>query len=645
MPNTLTSASRQGQKDAVATLMYHCGVSVEMDYNTSANGGSGAYTNGMYGDGSHPSSVYALKTFFGYKTTLKSISKPSGVPQWWIDTLKNELNSGRPILYAGNGSDGGHAFVCDGYDENDFFHFNWGWGGTGPDGYYAINALNPPVLGDGGGSGGFNNNQRAIIGIEPPQGEVIDSIKLRISSFLNMSAIFQYVDDSISLKTTITNYDTNAFNGTLCVAIYNTMNMLVCFLDTIPISLLGDTSSMAVTFKKAGGAPFLPGNYTAYLLYKTAGDGEWTTVGDGGRYMPNKKEFRVICSDSLEIRSAFTVTQGSLITGKSVSIKVEVINYSQSTAFYGKLRLSLCKIDGTHVQSIQILANNLPCGVLKYEPSGDYYYWSYTYGIYTFTNTIMAKPGTYLVCLEYQRNDEDTSVWNYVGSSTYNNPVFAVIAGEPDKYEPNNTCNNAYKFNASFWNNKATISTTGSNFHIETDQDYYKIDLPVEYDYTIIAKLSDSKNSSSYSADGIFSYSIDSCATWSEPYNEMPDSLTIIKGGSVYFHVSPNSPESIGTYLLEIFIERTPTVAITTITNDKLRIYPNPTKGQLKITNYELRENSTIEMFDVVGRKLSHWAVSGAELHDSHFTIDISHLANGMYFLKVDGKVIKVVKN
>ena len=640
MPNTLSSSSRQGQKDAVATLMYHCGVGVEMDYNTSANGGSGAYTNGMYGDGSHPSAVYALKTFFGYKTSLKSISKPSGVPQWWIDTLKNELNAGRPILYAGNGSDGGHAFVCDGYDESNYFHFNWGWGGTGPDGYYALNALNPPVLGDGGGSGGFNNNQRAIIGIEPPQGEIIDSIKLRISSFLNMSAIFQYVNDTISLKTTITNYDTTEFNGTLGVAIYNAMDMLVCVLDTIPVSLPGDTSSIAVTFKKAGGAPFFPGNYTAYVSYKAI-DEDWAIAGDGGRYMPNKKEFRVVCSDSLETRSAFTITQGSLVTGKSVSIKVEVINYAKSSAFSGKLRLSLCKLDGTHVQNMQIVTTNLPGGVLKYDSDYDYYYWSYTYGIYTFTNTIMAKPGTYLVCLEYQKDGGDTTVWKFVGSTTYNNPMFAVIKGASDVYEQNDNCNNAYKFNASFSGNKATVKTTGSNFHVETDQDYYKIDLPKEFDYTIIAKLHDSKNNSSaYSANGIFSYSIDTCNTWSESYGEiMPDSITIVNGGSIYFHAEPYSSEEIGTYLLEISINRTPTVGITTITNNELRIFPNPTNGQLTINNEQLTIKN-VEIFDVVGKKQQ----AESRKQNGEIIVDISHLSAGLYFLKVNNKTYKIIK-
>ena len=82
-------------------------------------------------------------------------------------------------------------------------------------------------------------------------------------------------------------------------------------------------------------------------------------------------------------------------------------------------------------------------------------------------------------------------------------------------------------------------------------------------------------------------------------------------------------------------------VGIASITNHELRIYPNPTDGQLRITNYELRENTVIELFDVYGRK----HVSRFTFHNSHIEIDISHLASGMYFLKVNNKVVKVIKN
>jgi hypothetical protein len=69
------------------------------------------------------------------------------------------------------------------------------------------------------------------------------------------------------------------------------------------------------------------------------------------------------------------------------------------------------------------------------------------------------------------------------------------------------------------------------------------------------------------------------------------------------------------------------------------RIYPNPTTGKLRITNYELRENTVIELYDIYGKNLSPLT-----FYLSPNQIDLSHLANGMYFLKVDGKMMKVIK-
>jgi PKD repeat protein len=71
------------------------------------------------------------------------------------------------------------------------------------------------------------------------------------------------------------------------------------------------------------------------------------------------------------------------------------------------------------------------------------------------------------------------------------------------------------------------------------------------------------------------------------------------------------------------------------------QIYPNPTNGQLKIKNHELRKNTVIEFFDVVGQVVGTYRI---RTENNEAIIDINHLANGMYFLKVDGKVYKIVK-
>ena len=156
MPNELTSSSTTTQKNAVATLMYHCGVSVDMDYDISDNGGSGAYSEDV---------PNALVNYFNYKSTVSIKSKSAYSDNNWINLLKTELNASRPIQYSGNGT-GGHAFVCDGYNNSNQFHFNWGWSGSN-DGFFSLSSLNPGSGGAGGSNYNFTNNQRAIIGIEP----------------------------------------------------------------------------------------------------------------------------------------------------------------------------------------------------------------------------------------------------------------------------------------------------------------------------------------------------------------------------------------------------------------------------------------------------------------------------------------------
>lgn len=158
MPLIATTSSSSTEQQAVATLMYHCGVSVNMMYNVSQNGGSGAYSENV---------PAALKNYFNYKSSLAGKYRSNYSEANWKNLLKTELNAHRPIYYSGSGSGGGHAFVCDGYDSDDYFHFNWGWAGS-CDGFYAITNIAPGAGGIGSGStGSYNNYNYAIFGIEP----------------------------------------------------------------------------------------------------------------------------------------------------------------------------------------------------------------------------------------------------------------------------------------------------------------------------------------------------------------------------------------------------------------------------------------------------------------------------------------------
>jgi hypothetical protein len=143
MPNKLTA-----QNYNVQLIGYHCAVSVDMDFGP---GSSGAYLD---------AANRAFYKYFKYNTTVFESQKNRWDDSEWKALMKRDLDSGRPIVYSGYNASytSGHAWVCDGYS-GDYFHFNWGWGGT-YDGNYLLTALNP-------GSSNFSSQQAALFGLEP----------------------------------------------------------------------------------------------------------------------------------------------------------------------------------------------------------------------------------------------------------------------------------------------------------------------------------------------------------------------------------------------------------------------------------------------------------------------------------------------
>ena len=119
--------------DAVATLLYHCGISVDMVYAPAPNG-----------SGSNQELIKsALSTYFDYAPShyIERSQYPSY--EEWTGIMRHTLDSEIPIAYCGTDTEqgvGGHSFLCDGYDVNGLFHFNWGWSGE-LDGYFSIDNL------------------------------------------------------------------------------------------------------------------------------------------------------------------------------------------------------------------------------------------------------------------------------------------------------------------------------------------------------------------------------------------------------------------------------------------------------------------------------------------------------------------------
>ena len=170
MPDALNWSSTQEEIDAVAQLMYHVGVAVEMNYGVES---SGAYVF-AYGSYNLPSSERSLKERFRYSSLLRGIQKQYYTDTEWDSILRFEIDHLRPVLYSGRDDVSGHAFVIDGYDDQGMFHVNWGWGGW-YDGYYSTDSLSPGAGGIGGNATyTFNLENGALINIQPSGGN--DSI-------------------------------------------------------------------------------------------------------------------------------------------------------------------------------------------------------------------------------------------------------------------------------------------------------------------------------------------------------------------------------------------------------------------------------------------------------------------------------------
>ena len=156
MHDTYSSNTSEEDGAAVAYLMKCCGYSVGMNY-TPSESSTMSYLLAP-----------ALINNFQYDKGLYYANRNTYSSQDWEDLIYENLKNVGPVIYNGTSSlIGGHSFICDGYDGEGYFHINWGWGGTS-DGYFLLDALSPGTLGIGGGSGGFNFQQGALIGAQPP---------------------------------------------------------------------------------------------------------------------------------------------------------------------------------------------------------------------------------------------------------------------------------------------------------------------------------------------------------------------------------------------------------------------------------------------------------------------------------------------
>jgi hypothetical protein len=420
---------------------------------------------------------------------------------------------------------------------------------------------------------------------------------------------------------------TGTFNGEYAAAVFDDKYTFIGNVDIKTGQSLesGYAYNDNLVFSTTGMVTMLPGNYFIGIFYRPA-NGEWNQLADGD--YSNMVPVTVTYSNDIELNSAIEITPGNTITqGDGISVNLNILNNGSAT-FTGKYAVELYDLNGDDVGNIDMMDENegLPAGYTYLSP------------FLTFVNaTLDIEPGSYLLAVLHQPAGGD---WQLTGSTNYQNPIHITVqsAGiQPDAYEDNNVVENAFELPVNFPSNSVRITSAGSNCHVGNDYDFYKIDMPAGYSYTITPRLQDSYSSddgNAYTLDAIFSMSPDG-TNWTDTYDDIVDGvITLDNGGPVYFLVSPYFTGETGTYTLDMTIERAPASAVkdNAITS-RIRVYPNPAREHVMVDLDAFSGHlQKIELVDATGQQ-----VISPVLSPSGNSVDISlaNLSEGVYFVRM----------
>jgi hypothetical protein len=255
------------QDSAVAKLMYHCGVSVDMNYSPSS---SAAYME---------DAAAAFVGYFGYDNELQMHQRIFYSSTEWKNLILNELNAARPVYFSARSEDGGHAFICDGSDSNGFFHINWGWDGSS-NGYFELTSLSSGYSGTTGATDGFALNQRILTGLKKNDGINRASYEIGMYSKLYSSTSSINKATSVTLTFTYANYGTNSFTGKYGIGVVKSgQNTLTKVWENSSNSKL-DAYKISSTKKITASllSSLAEGTYQLYTIYKPADSTSWSII-------------------------------------------------------------------------------------------------------------------------------------------------------------------------------------------------------------------------------------------------------------------------------------------------------------------------------------------------------------------------------
>lgn len=241
------------EAQAVAKLMRYCGQAVKMEYSP-------------YESIAYQESALLMIDYFGYDKGAKHVSRIIYNNREWDELIYREIAANRPVLYSGYPAPGpiGHAFVCDGYDGNGLYHFNWGWGGS-QDGFFRLSLLNPSIY-------DFSAGQDVVLGIQPPTPQ-IKNINEKVAAYIHFLE-----DESLKIYANFINYSDSYLMIDGAVGQINADGSVTVLSTLMEKGFLENMDSYIETDCRSFDLP--DGTYKLIALWKEISETQWHYWGE-----------------------------------------------------------------------------------------------------------------------------------------------------------------------------------------------------------------------------------------------------------------------------------------------------------------------------------------------------------------------------
>lgn len=589
----------EAQVDAYATLMRDVSASVDMSF---YENGSGTYSVYVVG---------ALRDHFRYKRSLRLHVRALYTSQEWQDMIRKELASSRPVYYGGNNQSVGHAFVCDGYASDGTFHFNWGWGGVS-NGFYKLTLLSPTSLGIGGQGIGFTIYQEIITGIEPAKTPAeagtdalpilaLGGISTVYTSGLGLNVDYSVYNTGEEKSNIDLGYRLNNANGEVTVVRTSSNNISWYGYGAFSELFLVDSHELA------------QGINTITLLYRRTGTQQWQPIHHlQGGYV---NSIEVNTTNPNHVIVTVTHNKGELKMVPN-SLVAELNSYEQSsiTVQFNSDSPDEIRTPVAFALSTGSTAHNIkPLGWVMAEVPAS----SKNYPIVYSTDVLTLSEGDYTLWYRFSIKD-GIDDWKKIDKvsvnepTVYTHPLFDVNHDETSSYTldmahdrelpPFTIKNLGLPFNGDLVVVFREIESTSGSLRVAQEAAHIQQGETFVYKPIVEGSI----------PDGTYR------ATLHAFVNEQPQSY--LKGNR--------------SYIVNI-VHGTAVEAIAS--TDMISVFPNPAKDYVEISASAVAQEAAIILFDMSGR-----IVLKSNLSAGYAKINLSHLPNGTYILKVDRQTTKV---